>query len=70
MTFLDKWKSSTVDRTATLHAQCAKDLHLAASFVRSLECADHKANLEIRQIADRLEKLSRQVVRPSDKEAA
>ncbi|MEM7226761.1 MAG: hypothetical protein AAF495_27565 [Pseudomonadota bacterium] len=70
MPFLEKWKAAAADRNSNQQAQCAKDLLLAASFVRSLECADHQANHEIRQIAERLDRLARRIDPPSDKKAA
>ncbi len=37
----------------TLIKECIKDLKLAASFVKSIETADHRINLEIQQLAQR-----------------
>ena len=70
MPFLDKWKAAAADRSSSQQAQCAKDLLLAASFVRSLECADHQTNHEIRQISERLDRLARQINPPTSKKAA
>ncbi len=38
-----------------------KDLKLAASFVKSIETADHTINLEIQQLAQRLELIALQL---------
>ncbi len=38
-----------------------KDLKLAASFVKSIETADHTINLEIRQLAQRIECIALQL---------
>jgi hypothetical protein len=42
-------------------AERIKDLKLAASFVRSIETADHTVNLEIQQLAHRIERLAGQL---------
>ena len=38
-----------------------KDLELAASFVKSIETADHMINLEIQQLAQRIEYIALQL---------
>ena len=38
-----------------------KDLKLAASFVKSIETADHAVNLEIQQVAQHIEGLAYQL---------
>ena len=38
-----------------------KDLKLAASFVKSIETADHTVNLEIQQVAQHIEGLAYQL---------
>ena len=38
-----------------------KDLKLAASFVKSIETADHMANLEIQQLAQRIDRIALQL---------
>ena len=70
MPFLDKWKAAAADRSTNQQAQCAKDLLLAASFVRSLECSDPQANDEIRQVAERLDRLARKIDPLTGKKAA
>ncbi|MDH3475869.1 MAG: hypothetical protein OEM59_19490 [Rhodospirillales bacterium] len=42
-------------------AERIKDLKLAASFVRSIETTDHTVNLEIQQLARRIERLASQL---------
>ena len=70
MPFLERWKAAAADRSSSQQAQCAKDLLLAASFVRSLECADPQANHEIRLMSERLERLARQIDPEGSKKAA
>ena len=45
----------------TLTKECIRDLKLAASFVKSIETADHKINLEIQQLAQRIEHVALQL---------
>ena len=45
----------------TLTKECIRDLKLAASFVKSIETADHTINLEIQQLAQRIELIALQL---------
>ncbi len=45
----------------TMTKEHIKDLKLAASFVKSIETADHAANLEIQQLAQRIEHIALQL---------
>ncbi len=42
----------------TMTKELIKDLKLAASFVKSIETADHTINLEIQQLAQRIEHIA------------
>jgi len=54
----ERMKSASVARDLADTAQCAKDLALAASFVRSLETADGDVNQELRRLAGQLERIA------------
>jgi hypothetical protein len=57
----EKLKTATADRNQADKAQCAKDLALAASFVRSLETEDREVNEELRQVAGQLDRVSQRL---------
>lgn len=61
MTFWIKRKADSARRGMSEKKQCAKDIALAASFVRSLESGDHDADLELQRLAGRLEHLAERV---------
>jgi hypothetical protein len=54
----EKLKSASAARDLADKAQCAKDLALAASFVRSLETEDGNVNQELRHLAGQLERIA------------
>lgn len=58
MPIWEKLKTATAERNQADKAQCAKDLALAASFVRSLETEDGEVNEELRLLAGRLDRIS------------
>jgi hypothetical protein len=45
----------------TMTMERIKDLKLAASFLKSIETADHMINLEIQQLAQRIEYIALQL---------
>ena len=51
-------KSATAWRNQVSKAQCAKDVALAASFVRSLESDDAAVNEQLGKIAEQLERIA------------
>ena len=59
--FWNKRKADSARRGLSEQKQCAKDIALAASFVRSLESGDHHVDLELQRLAGRLEHLAEQV---------
>ena len=61
MPIWEKLKTATADRNQADKAQCAKDLALAASFVRSLETEDREVNEELRQVAGQLDRVSQRL---------
>ena len=68
MPLMDRWKPALSGPEDT-ELQCAKDMLLAASFVRSLESRDQEINLEVRLISDRLEQLAKPPVRKLDRQS-
>jgi hypothetical protein len=66
----EKLKSASVARDLADKAQCAKDLALAASFVRSLETADDNVNQELRRLAGQLERIAGRLENPARDKAA
>ncbi len=58
MPIWEKLKNATAERNQADQAQCAKDLALAASFVRSLETEDGEVNEELRLLARQLDRIS------------
>lgn len=69
MPLMDRWKSALSGHDDS-NSQCAKDLLLAASFVRSLESTDQTVNLEIRQVSQQLDDLAKQLMSQSGAKAA
>jgi hypothetical protein len=59
-----------VERGLTDKTQCARDIALAASFVRSLETDDGAVNSELRRLAGNLERIAAQLDDGSSAEAA
>lgn len=51
-------KSASTARDLARKRQCAKDLALAASFVRSLETDDREVNVQLQQLAGDLEQIA------------
>ncbi len=70
MPFWKAWKVAAPEPDLTERKRCAKDIALAASFVRSLETSDGDVNLELRRLAGRLERLAGQLGTGSSAEAA
>lgn len=58
MPIWEKLRIATAERNQADKAQCAKDLALAASFVRSLETEDGEVNEELRLLAGQLDRIS------------
>ena len=58
MRFWSRWIATPLKRDLTEKRQCAKDVALAASFVRSLETGDREVNMELRQLAGDLERIA------------
>ncbi len=58
LSFWDKFITRTARRGGRNRGQSARDVALAASFVRSLETDDAAANLELRQLALDLERIA------------
>lgn len=70
MPFWNKWKAATAEREQIEKSQCARDVALAASFVRSLETEDRAVNLELNRLAGRLEGIAGQLEHDSPAKAA
>lgn len=68
--FWTKWKAATAERERVEKTQCARDVALAASFVRSLETEDRAVNLELSRLAGHLERIAGQLEQESSAEAA
>ena len=68
--FWTKRKADAAQHGLNEQKQCAKDIALAASFVRSLECGDAHVDHELRRLAGRLERLAERVVTGSPAKAA
>lgn len=58
MPIWERLKTASAQRDLANKAQCAKDLALAASFVKSLETSDREVNQELQQLAGRLERIA------------
>ena len=58
MLLWNRWKNASTARNMARQRPCAKDLALAASFVRSLETDDREVNLQLRQLAGDLEQIA------------
>lgn len=58
MLLWDRMKSASTARDLARKRQCAKDLALAASFVRSLETDDREVNVQLQQLAGDLEQIA------------
>jgi len=65
-----RWKTAAAEREQIEKTQCARDLALAASFVRSLETEDRAVNLELSRLAGHLERIAGQLERGSQAKAA
>ncbi len=70
MPFWNKWKAANAERERIEKSQCARDVALAASFVRSLETEDRAVNLELSRLAGQLERIAGQLEHDSPAEAA
>ena len=70
MPFWSRWKAATAEREHTRKTQCARDVALAASFVRSLETEDRAVNLELSRVASHLERIAGQLEHDLPAEAA
>ena len=58
MQFWDRLVARTQRRSRKDRYQSARDIALAASFVRSLETEDAAANVELRRLASELDKIA------------
>lgn len=58
MRFWNRRKAASAERELNEQVQCAKDIALAASFVRSLETNDHAVNVELKRVAGSLERIA------------
>ena len=70
MPFWTAWKAASARHDRTERKRCAKDIALAASFVRSLETGDSEVNVELQRLAVHLERLAGQVGTGSSAKAA
>ena len=70
MPFWSAWKAASAAHDRIERKRCAKDIALAASFVRSLETSDSEVNLELERLAKHLERLAGQVGTGSSAKAA
>ncbi len=70
MPFWSKWKAAAAERDQVEKSQCARDVALAASFVRSLETDDLAVNLELDRLAGRLEGIAGKLDQRSPAKAA
>ena len=68
--FWKAWRAAAPEAELTERKRCAKDIALAASFVRSLETNDGDVNLELQRLAGRLERLAGQLGTGSSAKAA
>jgi len=68
--FWSRWKTAAAEREQIEKTQCARDLALAASFVRSLETEDRAVNLELSRLAGHLERIAGQLEHDSPAKAA
>ncbi len=58
MPIWERLKFVSSERETAKKVQCARDLALAASFVRSLETSDGKVDQELRQLAGDLDRIA------------
>ena len=68
--FWKAWRAAAPKPELSERKRCAKDIALAASFVRSLETSDGDVNLELQRLAGRLERLAGQLGTGSSAKAA
>lgn len=69
--FWSAWRAAaSAEPELSERKRCAKDIALAASFVRSLETSDGDVNLELQHLAGRLERLAGQLGSGSSAKAA
>lgn len=61
MPFWKAWRATAPKSELSERKRFAKDIALAASFVRSLETSDGDVNLELQRLAGRLERLAGQL---------
>ena len=54
----ERLKSVSSERETAKKVQCARDLALAASFVRSLETSDRNVDQELQELASDLERIA------------
>lgn len=70
MPFWIKWKAATAEREQIEKTRCARDVALAASFVRLLETEDGAVNLELGRLAGHLERIAGELEHGSPAKAA
>ena len=58
MPIWERLKSVSSQRETEKKVQCARDLALAASFIRSLETSDGKVDAQLRQLAGDLDRIA------------
>ncbi len=68
--FWKTWRAAAPEPELSERKRCAKDIALAASFVRTLETSDGDVNLELQRLAGRLERLAGQLGAGSSAKAA
>ena len=68
--FWKAWRAAAPEPELSERKRCAKDIALAASFVRTLETNDGDVNLELQRLAGRLERLAGQLGTGSSAKAA
>lgn len=70
MHFWERLIARKIRRNRKDRSQCARDIALAASFVRTLETEDSMANVELRQLALDLDRIAGQLARQKQRRAA
>lgn len=70
MHFWERLLARTSRRNRKNRFQCARDIALAASFVRTLETNDAKANVALRQLALDLDRIAGQLAKEKQRRAA
>lgn len=70
MAFWHRWRTAAVRRSLAERTQCARDLALAASFLRSLDTGNNEVDVELERLAHRLDRIAGHLGSDSQAEAA